>query len=119
MGQRARKRPPTDCPLKAEIQKKTVEIQKKIDRLLEVHLDGLIEKAEYRSKKEILLKKKVELEEEIKKVEQGAVGWLEPCREFLQSAHQAHQVLAEGNFESLIETAALWDAVRTHFQQVL
>jgi site-specific DNA recombinase len=88
------------APIKAELQKKTVEVQKKIDRLLELHLDGLIEKSEYRSKKEILLNKKVELEEEIKKAEEGAIGWLEPCREFLQAAHQAHQVLATGNLEA-------------------
>ncbi len=88
------------APLKAELHKKTVDTQKKIDRLLELHLDGLIERAEYRAKKEILLKKKVELQEELVKVEQGAVGWLEPCKLFLQSAHQAHQVLVEGSLEA-------------------
>jgi len=86
--------------IKAEIEKRGFEIRKKLDRLLEAHLDGIIEKAEYRSKKEFLLKKKVDLEEELKKAEEGAFGWLEPCREFLQAAHQAHQVLATGNLEA-------------------
>jgi len=68
-------------------------------------LEGLIEKSEYQSKKEALLKIKVDLEEKLVKLEQRATGWFEPCEKFLQSAHQAHQVVSEGNFESLIETA--------------
>ena len=56
-------------------------------------------------KKEALLKTKVELEEKLVKLEQRATGWFEPCEIFLQSAHQAHQVVSEGNFESLIQTA--------------
>ncbi|MDP2933807.1 MAG: recombinase family protein, partial [bacterium] len=75
-------------------------IKAKLDKLLDAHLEGLIEKSEYQDKKETLLKKKVELEERMAKFEKGATGWLEPCREFLQAAHQAHQVAIEENLES-------------------
>ncbi len=86
--------------LKAEMEKKGFEIGRKLDRLLEAHLDGIIEKTEYRLKKENLLKKKVELDEELKRAERGAIGWLEPCREFLVAAHKAHAVVSEGNLEA-------------------
>ena len=33
-------------------------------------------------------------------MEQDASGWFEPCREFLEKAHQAHQLTASGNLES-------------------
>ena len=82
---------------KAEMKGKIPEIKAKLERLLDAHLEGLIDKAEYLPKKEALLKSKVELEEKLKQLEQGATGWLEPCREFLEAAHQAHQMAADGN----------------------
>ncbi len=85
---------------KIELAKKVPEIQSKLDRLLDVHLEGLIGKSEYQAKKEALLKSKIELEERLKRLEQEAMGWLEPCREFLEAAHQAPQLVAEGNLES-------------------
>ncbi|MBI2066926.1 MAG: recombinase zinc beta ribbon domain-containing protein [Deltaproteobacteria bacterium] len=104
----AKERDTTSQPIaemKIELAEKLPELQVKLDRLLDAHLEGLIEKAEYQTKKEALLKSKVGLEEKLKQLEQGAIGWLEPCREFLEAAHQAHQVAANGNLESLKETA--------------
>ncbi len=89
---------------KATLAEKLPEIQAKLDRLLDAHLEGLIEVSEYQAKKGTLLKSKVELEENLKQLEQGAIGWLEPCREFLEAAHSLSQVVASGNLESLRET---------------
>ena len=86
--------------LKTEMATKIPEVKLKLDRLLDAHLEGLIEKTEYLPKKETLLKKKIDLEERLKRLEQEATGWLEPCREFLEAAHQAGQMAAEGNLES-------------------
>jgi len=35
-----------------------------------------------------------------KHLEQGATGWLEPCRDFLEAARKAHRVATEGDLES-------------------
>ncbi len=91
--------------LKAEISQRVPEIQQKLDRLLDSHIEGLVDKAQFQSKKETLLASKMELEEKLKTLEQGATGWLEPCREFLEAARRAGQVSAESNLESLRETA--------------
>jgi len=85
---------------RAKLEKEVPVINEKLNRLLDAHLEGLIEKTEYQAKKETLLKSKVELEEKMVKLQQGATGWLEPCREFLQAAHQAHQLSVGGNLES-------------------
>ena len=91
--------------LRAEMEKRIPEIKAKLDRLLDSHIDGLIDKSEFQSKKEALLKGKIDLEEKLKQLEQGATCWLEPCRDFLLAAREAHAVVSDGNLESLKETA--------------
>ena len=91
--------------LKAEISEKLPAISAKIDRLLDAHLEGLIEKAEYQTKKEILLKEKIDLGEKLSKLEKKVEGWFEPAREFILAAQEAHAVISEGNLESLREKA--------------
>ncbi|MFH1873769.1 MAG: recombinase family protein [Pseudomonadota bacterium] len=75
-------------------------IQARLDRLLDAHLDEAIDQEEYRSKKEAMLKAKVSKEEELVQAEKLAIGWLEPCEEFLKAAYQAHQVATGENLES-------------------
>ena len=55
--------------LKTQIIKEIPQIKLRLDRLLDAHLEGLIEKSEYQVKKETLLKTKVELEEKLVKLE--------------------------------------------------
>ena len=98
-------RPLTD--LKAEVSLRGSEIQAKLDRLLDAHLEGLIEKTEYQSKKAALLKDKIELEEKLTKLESRTTGWFEPARGLLLAAQEAHAVVSEGNFESLREKAKM------------
>ena len=93
--------------MRAEISEKIPAITAKIDRLLDAHLDGLIEKSEYQSKKEVFLKEKIDLEEKLSKLEKRTEGWLEPARDFILAAEEAHSVVSEGNFESLREKAKL------------
>ncbi len=105
--------------LKTELAERLPALQGKLDRLLDARLDGLIEKSEYQSKKEALLKEKIVLEEKLRQWERGAIGWLEPCREFLEAAHGARQRAASENLASRRDFLPLWDTVRTHFQQLL
>ena len=60
-------------------------LTRKLDRLLDAHLEGLLEPAEYQSKKSQLLNEKIALEEKVHQVEQQGVSWLEPCKKFIQS----------------------------------
>ncbi|MDO8643386.1 MAG: recombinase family protein, partial [bacterium] len=52
--------------------RKIKELQSKLDRLLDAHLDGLIDKQEYQTKKEALLSSQVTLKERMAKTETGA-----------------------------------------------
>src|SRR5439155_21105094 len=72
----------------------------KLDRLLDAQLDGLVERVEYLAKKETLLKQKVELTEQLVRLDQKATGWLEPCRAFLTAAHSAGEMGNASDLES-------------------
>jgi site-specific DNA recombinase len=96
--------------LKQKIAKDIPEIDSKLDHLLDAHLEGLITKIEYQSKKEALLKKKVDLEERLEKLEQGVDGWLEPMRKFLEAAHQA------GGRAELLEKKQMLKKIGSNFQ---
>ncbi|HEX5037738.1 MAG TPA: hypothetical protein VFX30_11310 [bacterium] len=72
---------------------------------MDLHLVGGIDRDQFLAKKAALLERKKEFEEKLKKLEAGVAAWLEPTREFLEAAHQAHRVVAEGNLESLKEKA--------------
>ena len=79
--------------LKAETRETVGDISKKLDRLLDAHLDGTIEKVEYLSKKELLLNEKLRLEERLRKLEQTRMGWIEPAKSFVVAAHRAASVV--------------------------
>jgi len=78
--------------LKAETRETIGDILKKLDRLLDAHLDETIEKTEYLSKKELLLNEKLRLEERLRNLEQTRMGWLEQTKNFLIAAHRAGAV---------------------------
>ena len=56
------------------------EIEKKLEKLLDVYLDETITAEEYASRKEKLVKQKVSLREQIHDFEQKGCSWLEPAR---------------------------------------
>ena len=122
MAEWAKEEAETSQPLaqfKVELAVQVRDIQVKLDRLLDTHLEGLIDRAQFQTKKESLLKRKIDLEEHLTKLEQEATGWLEPCKEFIQEAHRATQVAASEDLESQKLFLPLWDVVRTHFQNFL
>ena len=69
----------------------------KLDKLLDSHLEGIISKAEYLSKKEMLLGEKQDLEERIKEIRGKGNNWLEPMREFILSSKLAKKIAYEGD----------------------
>ena len=73
----------------------------KLDRLLDAHLSGAVDRSEYLAKKESLLNRKLEIEGKLASFQGSAISWLEPAKEFLESAHQAGQRATRENPETL------------------
>ena len=65
------------------------EIQDKLDRLVGGFLDGIIDRETYLAKKEQLIRQKISLEQDQTGFGKGASAWVEPMREWLETAHKA------------------------------
>ena len=79
----------------ALVQEARVEIQtisQKLQRLLTAYLDQDIERESYLSEKANLLSRKKSLEEKIGNLEQGAVAWIEPLREWIKDAQMLNGI---------------------------
>jgi DNA invertase Pin-like site-specific DNA recombinase/polyhydroxyalkanoate synthesis regulator phasin len=79
--------------LKAKIR----ECEEKLDKLLDVHLEGVISKAEYTAKKQKILNEKVEISEKLSDFERKGNHWLEPAKRFILAAKQAEIIALQEN----------------------
>ncbi len=80
-----------------------LEINSKLDRLLDGYVDKTIEANDYQRKKNELIQKKVELEEKITEINNYGSSWLEPFKEFVESALTAHKIAhAKNNCADLL-----------------
>ena len=79
--------------LKAELS----QIEQKLEKLLDVYLEETITAEEYASRKEKLVKQKIDLQEQTRDFEQKGLSWLEPAREFVLSLNQAAKLLESEN----------------------
>ncbi len=70
---------------------------KKLDILLDAHLDGAISKTEYSTKKQKILNQKIELTEKLSDFEQRANHWLERAKKFILEAKQAQIIALQEN----------------------
>ena len=67
-------------------------ISQKLQRLLDAYLDQDIEQEIYRSEKANLLSRKKSLEEKIGNLEQGAIAWVEPLRNWIKDAQMLNEM---------------------------
>ena len=74
--------------LRSEIQN----VSQKLQRLLDAYLDQDIEQEIYRSEKAELLSRKKSLEEKIGNLEQGAIAWVEPLRNWIKDAKTLNEM---------------------------
>ena len=72
-------------------------VEDKLDKLLDSHLEGLVEKDIYLNKKEKLINEKVGLEENLKAVRQNGNNWLEPMRDFIFLLIKAKKIAGDGD----------------------
>ena len=74
-------------------------IEKKLDALLDLQLDGSITHTEYTNKKQVLLNRKTDLKEQIAVFERTSDNRFEPLTRFLKSLNQAGKITSRGNLE--------------------
>ncbi len=74
------------------------EIQKKLDNLITIYLDGDIPKENYLAKKNELLKQKVSLAQKIDSARVERNNWVEPLREWILDIKKATQLISSDNF---------------------
>jgi hypothetical protein len=87
-----------------EAQEKTKSINVQIQRLMDVYLEQDIEREEYRERKAKFISEKKTLEEKIINLEQKQNDWLEPFREWINTAQNAPKIARD---EALFPKKAL------------
>ena len=81
------------------LQKEFGEIKIKLSKLLDMQLDSSISLDEYKQKKEELINRKTELKQKLTDFGRKRNYWLEPMRNFILAAHQAHFLTNSENLE--------------------
>jgi len=78
-----------------------VQIEIKLQKLLDVYLDDALTQQEYAAKKQSLISEKISLGEKITDFETKGLSWLEPAREFVLSLNQAANLVHTDNLSEL------------------
>ncbi|MEP9409939.1 MAG: recombinase family protein [Candidatus Brocadia sp.] len=80
------------------LQKEKAEVEQKMDKLLDLFIEGKsISPEEYQAKKSKLLNEKLEIEQKIRDFEQKGNNWLEPMRKMIFEAKEAKILLSQGD----------------------
>ena len=87
-------------PQQQNLQAKLSDIENKINKLIDVYIEGAISKEEYQKKKESLIAQKKELQETLQDFAAGGNNWFEQAKELVTSLNRAHCATSEGNLES-------------------
>ncbi len=77
------------------------ETERKLDKLINAFLDGLIEKETYLSKKEELIKRKLELNERKAGFARDGLIWLEPLRGWLEALEEAEKLTSSNDLDAV------------------
>jgi len=79
---------------------KITDIDRKINKLIDVYLEGALTLEEYQLKKNSLVNEKKDLQEKARDFADEGNNWFEPARRFVTSLNEAHYALQGGNLES-------------------
>ncbi|MFH1640692.1 MAG: recombinase family protein, partial [Candidatus Omnitrophota bacterium] len=82
------------------LQARLSDIENKINKLIDIYIEGAISKEEYQKKKENFIAQKKELQEALQDFAAGSNNWFEQAKGFVTSLNRAHCAVAEGNLES-------------------
>ena len=78
-----------------EFKKDLQSLNEKLNKLLDSYLDNVVSREDYLSKKEKFMSNKKTLEERIITLEQSPNKWLEPMREFFDTALTADKIASD------------------------
>jgi len=83
------------------LKKELLEIETKLEKLLDVYLAEVISTEEYTARKQKILTRKLELQERIRDFEQKGLSWLEPAREFVLKLNYAEKLRKSENYQEM------------------
>ena len=83
------------------LKKELAEIEKQLEKLLDVYLAETISTEEYTNRKQKILTRKLELQERIKDFEQKGLSWLEPARNFVLKLNYAEKLRNSENYPEI------------------
>ena len=72
-------------------------IDHQLDTLLDLRLEGALDTGEYLARKNVLVARRVSLNQDIKDAEQNGSNWLEPMRELIIRSREAKKLLTTEN----------------------
>jgi len=85
------------------LQNQKVEVEQKIEKLLDLYIaGGALTLEEYQSKKQKLLNEKLDIEQKLRDFEQMGNNWLEPMRKMIFEAKQAKILLSQGDNQQIL-----------------
>ena len=77
------------------------EIERKLDALVDLHLNGDIERAIYLRKKDILQRQKLSLDTDLSSVRRGRKNWVEPLRQWILDSKHARFLASSTNYPEI------------------
>ncbi|EKD49226.1 MAG: resolvase protein, partial [uncultured bacterium] len=83
------------------LKEEVLQIDKKLEKLMDVYLNEVISTEEYTARKQKILTRKLELQEKIRDFEQKGLSWLEPAREFVLSLNYAEKLRKSENYQEM------------------
>ena len=83
------------------LRKELLEIEVKLEKLLDVYLNEVISTEEYTNRKQKILTRKLELQEKIRDFEQKGLSWLEPAREFVLKLNYAEKLRKSEDYQEM------------------
>ena len=82
------------------------QIDEKLNKLLDGYLEGVIDSEIYKTKKNELFEEKLKIQEDLEKIKTGGSSWLEPFKEFSDSAFScAKAARAKNTGQDLVNLA--------------
>lgn len=102
-----------------ELENKLENNKIKLDKLLDLHLDGNIDSEIYKAKKNKVTEENIEIQTKIDKIQNGTSIWVEPLTNALKVCNQAHHRIVQRDFEQIFQSLKIIGSNRVLFDQVL
>jgi site-specific DNA recombinase len=95
------------------------ENKKKLDRLLDLCLDGQLAMDDYKVKKNQIVNENIEIEDQIRRIESEASLWFEPLASALKLSNKAHHKVMSRDFTGMFQVLKNIGLNRVLFNQKL